>query len=198
MSTSMGMDTGTVMAGGLDIQLFRNTLKVLEEAGSIRDARSGGETAFMRRQLVRMLGYLDGVPYVKMEHLPADLPPVMVDPIKAHMGLLEVTSMQNPSGYLKEIGDHLRELVSVPGVTPEQRTLAIRINAVLNTVQFWLQAVHNDAAKLIHMMPQQLLAPATVPLLDDLFTQANNAFVGQTDPNTNQVRVGEVQVHYDI
>jgi serine/threonine protein kinase len=198
MSTDMGMDTGTVMVGGLDIQLFRNTLKVLEEAGSIRDARNGGGTAFMRRQLVRLLDYLDGVQYVKMESLPPDLPPVMVDPIQAHMGLLEVTSMQNPSGYLKEIGNHLRELVAVPGVTPGQKALAIHINAALNNVQFWLQTVHNDATKLIQMTPQQLLAPATIPLLDDLFTQTNTAFVGQTDSNTGQVKAGVVQIHYDI
>ncbi|GHP01152.1 hypothetical protein KSF_111990 [Reticulibacter mediterranei] len=198
MSTDMGMDTGTVMAGGLDVQLFRNTLKVLEEAGSIRDARNGGGTAFMRRQLVRMLDYLDGVAYVKMELLPADLSPVMADPLKAHMGLLQVTPAQNPPGYLKEIGNHLRELVMVPGVTPEQKALAIRINAALNMVQFWLQVAHTDAIKLLQMTPQQLLAPTTVALLDDLFTQANNAFVGQTDPNTNQVRAGVVQIHYDI
>jgi hypothetical protein len=106
--------------------------------------------------------------------------------------------MQNPPGYLKEIGNHLRELVTVPGVTPGQRALAIRINEELNNVQFWLQAVHDDATKLIQMTSQQLLAPATIPLLDSLFTQANTAFVGQTDSNTGQVKAGVVQIHYDI
>jgi hypothetical protein len=34
MSTDMGMDTGPVMVGGLDIQIFHNTLKVLEHRSS--------------------------------------------------------------------------------------------------------------------------------------------------------------------
>jgi hypothetical protein len=48
------------------------------------------------------------------------------------------------------------------------------------------------------MTPQQLLAPETTRILDDLFTQANNAFVGQTDPNTDQVKEGVVQIHYSV
>src|SRR5436305_2831457 len=46
--------------GGLDIQLVRNTQKVLEWAGSARDAWASQDTQFIRRQLIRILAYLDG------------------------------------------------------------------------------------------------------------------------------------------
>jgi hypothetical protein len=35
-------------------------------------------------------------------------------------------------------------------------------------------------------------------ILNDLFTQANYAFVGQFDPSTNTVKEGVVQIHYNI
>ncbi|WP_220203075.1 hypothetical protein [Reticulibacter mediterranei] len=123
----------------------------------------------------------------------------MIDKNQARVALLEFDPQsQNPPGYLTHIGNHLREIVVSPGVTPEQKALAIRINKALNNVQAWLEKVHSDAAQLIQMTPQQLLAPETTRLLDDLFTQANNAFVGQTDPNTDQVKEGVVQIHYSV
>jgi eukaryotic-like serine/threonine-protein kinase len=187
------------LTGGLDMWLFHNTQKVLEEAGSIRDAQSGKNAQFMRRQLIRMLDYLDGSQYVQTEKLPPDLPPIMIDKNQARVALLEFDPQsQNPPGYLTHIGNHLREIVDSPGVTPEQKELAIRINKALNNVQAWLEKAHSDAAQLIQMTPQQLLAPETTRILDDLFTQANNAFVGQTDPNTDQVKEGVVQIHYSV
>ncbi len=190
-------DAGLI--GGLDMWLFHNTQKVLEEAGSIRDAAGGKDAQFMRRQLIRMLDYLDGSQYVQTEKLPPDLPPIMIDKNQAKVALLEFDPQsQTPPGYLTHIGNHLREIADSPGVTPEQKALAIRINKALNNVQAWLEKVHSYAAQLIQMTPQQLLAPETIKILDDLFTQANNAFVGQTDPNTDQVKEGVVQIHYSI
>ena len=105
---------------------------------------------------------------------------------------------QQPPGYLKHIGNHLRELTSSPGATAAQRALAIQIGQAINNVQGWLNAVHGDASKLIHMSSTQLLQPDALTTLNDLFTQANNAFVGQVDPNTNNVKNGVVQIHYNI
>lgn len=187
------------LTGGLDTWLFHNTLKILEEAGSIRDSANPAGVPFMQRQLIRMLDYLDGSQYVQTEKLPPNLPPIMIDPTQAKVALLEFDPQsQTPPGYLKHIGDHLREIVAANGVTPGQKAQAIRINAALNNVQTWLENVHNDASKLIQMTPQQLVAPGTSRLLNDLFTQANYAFVGQTDPNTGQVKEGVVQIHYNV
>jgi hypothetical protein len=189
------------LQGGLDTWLFHNTLQVLEEAGSIRDVHDAGGAPFMRRQLIRMLDYLDSSQYVVTENLPPDLAgaPVLINPTEARVALLEFDEQnQNPPGYLKHIGNHLREVVTVPNVTEDQKALANQINQYINNAQGWLTDVHKDATTLIHMPPDQLLQPSTTPILDDMFTKANYAFVGQTDPNTNQVKGGVVEIHYSI
>jgi hypothetical protein len=83
-------------------------------------------------------------------------------------------------------------------VSPEQRTLAIRITQAINNVQGWLEAVHTDAVKLEKMDNSQMSQPAALSILNDLFTQANHAFVGQFDPNTSTVKEGVVQIHNNI
>jgi hypothetical protein len=174
-------------------------LKILEAAGSARDAQQGGDAGLIQRQLVRILDYLDGSQFVQTENLPPGLPPLLIDPTIARVALLEINVQnQTPPGYLKHIGSHLGELTQVPGATPAQKALAIQINKDINNVQGWLENVHRDAEKLIQMTPSQLQQPAALTTLDDLFTQANNAFVGQTDPNTNQVKEGVVQIHYNV
>jgi hypothetical protein len=183
------------LTGGLDIWLFRNTQKLLEWAGSARDTNN---PAFMQRQLVRILDYLDGSQFVGTEKLPPGLAPVEVNPTIARVALLEIDPTQTPPGYLKHIGTHLREIIQSPGVSPDQIALAIRINSAIDNVQFWLENVHKDTETLLQMSQKQLLQPAATKLLDDLFTQATDAFIGQTDPNTLQVKEGVAQIHYNI
>jgi hypothetical protein len=48
------------------------------------------------------------------------------------------------------------------------------------------------------MSPAQLQQPQTHALLNHMFAQARDAFVGLTDPNTNQVEEGVVQIHYEV
>jgi eukaryotic-like serine/threonine-protein kinase len=192
------------LGGGLDIWLFRNTGKILEAAGSARDAQKqctadphNTSCAFVHRALIRMLDYLDGSTYVQK-----DIPPgtqLLIDPTVARVALLEFDAVhQQPPGYLEHIGNHLRQLTSSPGATPAQRTLAIRIGQAINNVQGWLEAVRSDAVKLVHMDNSHLSQPDASSILNDMFTQANHAFVGQFDPNTSTVQEGVVQIHYNI
>jgi len=117
----------------------------------------------------------------------------------ANAGLLEFDVVhQQPPGYLKHIASHLQGITSSPGVTSAQRTLAIRITQTINNVQDWLETVHTDAVKLEKMDNSQLSQPAALSILNDMFTQANSAFVGQFDPNTNTVKEAVVQIHYNI
>lgn len=183
------------LVGGLDIWLFRNAQKLLEWAGSARDSN---EPPFKQRQLVRMLDYLDGSQFVGTEKLPAGLAAVEVDPTIARVGLLEIDPTQTPPGYLKHIGNHLREITQSPGVTDDQKALAVRINTAIDNVQFWLTNVHKDAEVLLQMPQAQLIQPAATKIFDDMFTQTNNAFIGQTDPGTLQVKEGVAQIHYNI
>ncbi len=192
------------LTGGLDIWLFGNTTKVLEAAGSARDAQkhctpdpNDVNCAFVHRALVRILDYLDGSTYAQI-----DVPPgtqVLIDPTVAKVALLTFDPVnQQPPGYLEHIGNHLREITESPEVTPDQRALAIRVNTAINNVQGWLGAVHTDAVKLVHMDNAQLSQPDSLSTLNDMLTQANFAFVGQFDPNTRTVKEGVVQIHYSI
>ena len=192
------------LGGGLDIWLFRNTTKILEEAGSARDSQKGctpdpnnAACAFVHRSLVRILDYLDGSTYVQTD-VPLDTP-VLIDLTVARVALLEFdVAHQQPPGYLEHIGTHLREITISPGVTPAQRTLAIRITQAINNVQGWLEAVHTDAVKLEKMNNSQMSQPDALSILNDMFTQANHAFVGQFDPNTSTVKDGVAQIHNNI
>ena len=192
------------LGGGLDIWLFRNTTKVLEAAGSARDAHqactpapNNGACAFIHRSLERVLDYLDGSTHVQAD-VPVDTP-VRIDPTIARVALLEFDVVQQqPPGYLRHIGTHLRELSTSPGVTPDQRTLAIRITQAIDNVQGRLEAVHTDAVQLEKMDNSQMSQSAALSILNDLFTQANHAFLGQFDPNTNTVKEGVVQIHNNI
>lgn len=199
---------GVGLTGGLDMWLFRNTTKVLEAAGSARDAQqvcvanpSKACTDGMLRQVARILDYLDGAAYVQTENIPPDIQgsTLLIDPTIARVALLEFDPIhQEPPGYLEHIGSHLQELSEISSATASQHALAIQIDQAINNVQGWLEAVHADASKLIHMSSTQLLQPDALTTLNDLFIQANNAFVGQVDPNTNNVKNGAVQIHYNI
>ena len=191
---------GVGLSGGLDIWLFRNTEKILEWSGSARDAWKNKNTAsadFIRRQLTRILAYLDGATYYQ-----TDLPgqPLRVDPTIAKVALLEFNvQTQAPPGYLYHIGTkHLHGITQLVDATAGQKALAIQISAAIDNVNGWLQAVRKDALELFHMTNDQLLGDAGRALLDDLATQANNAFVGQINPFTHQVKEGVVQIHYKI
>jgi len=187
------------LTGGLDIWLFRNTEKILEWSGSARDVWQHQDlpgAAFIHRQVVRILDYLDGLSYVQREVPPGT--PILVDPVIVRVPLLETVPNQAPPGYVFHIGRHLEEITKSPNVTQDQIALAIEINQAMNNVQFWLQQVHKDALQLINLSDAQLLQPSTRSILDDMATQANFAFTGQIDPSTGQVKPGVVQVHYNI
>jgi hypothetical protein len=187
------------LGGGLDIWLFRNVMKVVEQAGSARDAQklcAAGDSAacdFLRRAVIRVLDYLDGSTYVQ-----ADVPPntpVLINQTIARVALLEFDPVnQQPPGYLDHIGTHLGELASSPGVTVQQRALAIQIGKAVNNVQAWLEAVHTDAKQLVNMNNSQLSQPAALSLLNDMLTQAKYALAGQFDPNTSTVKEGVAQI----
>jgi hypothetical protein len=124
---------------------------------------------------------------------------VLIDPTVAKVALLEFDPLyQDPPGYLKHIGNHLQSIQHAPNATADQQALAVRINQSINNVQGRLDAVHEDASKLLHMSSSELLRADTLTVLNDLFTQANAAFVGQIDPNTDNVKEGVVQIHYAI
>ncbi len=194
------------LVGGLDKWLYQNTIKLLENAGAARDSQrrctpdpNNQDCAFVRRRIVGMLEYLDGSQHAQLEIPTGTSLPIPTSDLTTRVALLEFDPVnQQPPGYLKHIGNHLRELTMSPGVTADQRALAIRVTQAIDNVQGWLENVHADALKLVSMDNAQLSQPAASSTLNDLLTQANYAFVGKFDPNTSTVQEGVVQVHYNI
>jgi hypothetical protein len=183
------------LPGGLDIWLFRNTQKILEWAGSARDATDG---SFIQRQVIRILAYLDGnTPYFWQE-VPAGTPFLGQLP-NAAVAVLEFdVQNQKPPGYLSEIGTHLNALTQSPGVTQEKRLLAAQIDQSINNMQNWLEQVHQDAKQLINTPTAQYNSPASQSILDDMAANALYAFIGRLDPSISQVQGGMIQIHYSI
>jgi hypothetical protein len=77
-------------------------------------------------------------------------------------------------------------------------TLSQEIVVALGNVKGWLQQVRTDAKKLFNMTPAQLAQPAALDVLDDLVTQVTYAYIGRLDPITDIVKLGVLQIHYDV
>ena len=80
---------------------------------------------------------------------------------------------------------------------PQQKALAIQISQAVNAVNGWYQTVRADILQLYAMSDAQLLGSQGRPLLDEVATLANDAFVGQIN-SQGQVINGVVQIHYAI
>ncbi len=187
--------TAAGLTGGLDIWLYRDTQKILEWAGSARDAWKDGNAAFIQRQLTRIIDYLDGSTYAQQD-LPGQK--LLADPVIAKIGLLTFDPLtQDPPGYLYHIDKHLREIIALPETSTEQRALASQINSAINSLAVWFNEMHREVLQLYHMTTAQLLGSAGRSLLDSVATYANDAFVGQINSQA-QVTAGVVQIHYEI
>jgi eukaryotic-like serine/threonine-protein kinase len=186
------------LSGGLDIWLYRNTEKILEWAGSARDAQKTGDFAFIRRQLTRIMDYLDGTSYTQLAQ---DLPgqPVLADPAIAKIGMLTFdAAKQDPPGYLYHIGTkHLHEIALVPQASAQQKALAIQINQEIDVLNTWFETMRTEVLQLFQMTDTQLMGSNARALLDSVATLANTAFVGEINAQ-GQVTPGVVQIHYAI
>jgi hypothetical protein len=186
------------LSGGLDIWLYRNAGKILEWSSAARDDWAGGQAslALMRRQIDRVLDYLDGAAFVWRDVPPGT--PFLVDPQAGRIGLLQFVQGQNPPGYLAHIDFHLMGYTQSPGVTAEQKQLATRIDAMVIAVTALLERVRGDATRLANMSDTALLSKEALSQLDDMETHANEAFVGQPDPATGTVQGGVTQIHDEL
>ncbi len=163
----------------------------------------GTNAAGMRSLFIFILDYLDGAPNV---HLDVPGGPVLADPVASRVALLSVSPVQtqktdltnNPPGYLDHVALHLNGVVSAPDATPQMRQLGTEIIEALNHAKVWLQQVRTYAKQLVLMNAAQLALPSTLALLDNMLQDATYAYIGQLDPQANQVIPGILQVHYDI
>ena len=183
--------------GGLNIQFLKNTGKVLEWVFSARDSWDSGDTAFVHRQIVRTLDYLDGKDAVQSDVTSGAT--MLVNPLLVQVPLLTTVPNQVPDSYPHLIYGQLASLLAAPGITPEMRSLAIQSRqALVENVQPLLTRVRLDARQLVNMNDAQLLQPSALSLLDEMVALANYAFVGRLDPSTNELLPGVVQLFYNI
>jgi eukaryotic-like serine/threonine-protein kinase len=196
------------LPGGLDTWLFRNTEKVMEWAISARDDYSPQLTntdfTVIHPLFVDILDYLDGSPNVHID-MPNGATVVTADPTVSQVALLSVTPAQvqetelanNPPGYVDHIQLHVKGVVGAPDATSQMRTLGNQIIAALNNhVKPWLEQVRTYAQKLVKMDRFQLAQPSTLTMLDQMLSYATYAYIGQLDPNSNNVVPGVLEVHY--
>ena len=88
-------------------------------------------------------------------------------------------------------------MVGAPDATSQMRTLGNQIIAALNNhVKPWLEQVRMYAQQLVKMDRFQLAQPSTLTLLDQMLSYATYAYIGQLDPNSNNVVPGVLEAHY--
>jgi serine/threonine protein kinase len=186
--------------GGLDMWLLRNTQKILEWSNAARDDWQNSPD-LLHRQVVRVLDYLDGASYVRQD-APSVGPILLSDAHDAQIALLGPTptgpvyppNEQITPGYVYLVPSHLAGAVLSPDATQDQRALAAQVHVALDQVRSWLEQMHQDAKQLVAMNAQQLAQPQALSLLDDMVTQAEHAYVGETDPLTSQQQGGVIWV----
>lgn len=182
--------------GGLDIWLFRDSQKILEWAGSAQDSwgKGSAQDAFIHRQLVRILEYLDGW-RTALQELPAGTP-VLVDSRIALVAMREQAVDQEPPGLLYHVGQHLTGVAEAPAASQAQRALSAQLAEALDRVSGLFDQIRADALALVTKTPSQLEQPAQFTRLELLALLARDAFSGTENPTTGAVEDGIAQVYY--
>lgn len=186
------------LPGGLDTWLTRNAEKILEWSSAARDAHGPGAANTIHRQVIRIIEYLDGVASASTS---GDLPPgspLLVDPTTGRIGLLELQPAQLLPGYLAHVDIHLQGLANAPGHTQAQQALALKLDRALKIDTSLFQKIRQDAIKLVTMDSTQLTSNQALSLLDDMVTNANEAYAGQLDPTTGGNINGIAWIHDEL
>ena len=186
------------LPGGLSNWLYRNTGKILEWTGSMREHwEETPDVTFIRRQTIRTLSYLDGLSFVQQD-VPPTIPLGINDRL-GRIGLLPVNGIaQDPPAYLSHIAFHLNGLLQANSKNTALRTHIADMIVALNNARFWLTQVRKDAQQLMKMSDSQMHQPTTLSLLNDMIANANFAYVGQTDPVTGETQQGVTWLHNQV
>jgi eukaryotic-like serine/threonine-protein kinase len=193
--------------GGLAFWFVRDTFTVLEAANSAREAWHSGDATNIHDQVIRSLDSVDGSSFVN-----TDVPrgtPMLADARASQVALLGPApgnpdspgysySDEVPPGYVYLISEHMGGAIESPQTTPDQKTLAIKINKALDVEIGTLSQVRQDAKQLLAMNNTQLLQPAALTILNDLAAQAQNAYTGQINPTTGQSEGGALWAYNNL
>ena len=183
------------LPGGLNNWFNRNTAKLIEWTTSARDRwEESKDLAFVRRQTLRTLTYLDGLSFMLPDMPPGTTPPDTSKP--GSVGLLDVNGPnQNPASYIGAIVYHLNGLLDAPGSTPAVRESVSQMMSAMNNVQNWLEKMRADTKRIVAMNDVQLGQPAAYSILNNMVDQADQAYAGQADLSTGGVLEGVAWIH---
>lgn len=193
--------------GGLAFWLVKNVASVSTLASSARDAWHAQDIQTIRQQVISILDYIDGANFAS-----ADLPrgtPLLADTNVVQVPLLGpapnnpdppgyVYTGEVPPGFVYLLGEHMNGAIQSSQTTADQRQLAIQINKGIDGVKQLLQQVYQDAKQLLAMSGAQLLQTSALSILNDLATQAQNAYTGQLDPASGQTQGGAIWIYGNV
>jgi eukaryotic-like serine/threonine-protein kinase len=193
--------------GGLGFWFVRNTSTVSGWANNARDAWYSKDVATMRDQVIRILDAIDGASFVHTDVTPGT--PLFADARTVQVALLgpAPTNPDPPGyaygdevspGYVYLISEHMAGAIQSPQTTPDQRRLAVQINARLDEEKGLFEQVQHDAKQVLKMSDTHLLGAQALTLLDDLATQAQYAYSGQLDPSTGQSEGGALWIYGNL
>lgn len=188
--------TAVGLQGGLNVWANRNIQQVLAWSSDARNDWEQQNFGSVNRKAIQILDYLDGSTEVAQDVPPGT--PIMTDPKIAQIGLLQFNQLQTTPGYLNHIAFHLNGVLNSPGSTQYQRQLAIQINKGIENEQNWLGQMRKDAMQLAKLNDSQLAQQSSLMLINDMVTQATNAFNGYNNPSTGQLEEGYTQIYLQI
>jgi len=139
--------------------------------------------SMVHKHMVRILDALDGFCLVHND-VPAGTP-LLVDTTSTSVGVVR-GSMQAPS-YVGHIEKHMNGMLNSPGVSSSDETLARQMYRAMQIITSELSQVYVDAKQLVMMNDAQLMQ--SEPLLEDLRSNASNAYSGGYPTALSQTRV---------
>ena len=96
--------------------------------------------------------------------------------------------------YLTHVDLHVNGLAHAPGHTAAQERLALQIDAALTKDRAQLEAIRQDALRLVKMNTVQLTSREALTRLNDMVMHATTAYTGTLDPATGATTDGIVWI----
>lgn len=188
------------LQGGLNFWFLNNVEEIQKWA---QEATSHSVATDIRHKIVNILIMLDGLACSQqdLQHAAQGMDNTPDDgrlPTVAAIPLLSCSLTPDLPSYMLHIDNHLNAIVSVSSVLSQQKTLAAQVVTELNTLNTWLEEMHNDAMQLLEMNNDQLIQLNGQNKRSALSTLATNVLSGGTDPSTGRAEVGAANVSNQI
>jgi eukaryotic-like serine/threonine-protein kinase len=193
--------------GGLAFWFVKDTATVSDLTINLAGDWQKQDASTIHNQIIRTLDYLDGTSFIG-----SDVPtgtPFLADSHIAQVALLGpkpqdleapgyVYQNQPPPGYVYLIQTHLNGAILSPQATPAQHQLAVQISTNIDSTRQELTQIYQDAKQLLPLSNAQLLQPSSLALLDQMATQAQDAYTGQSSPSTGDAQGGALWIYNNL